>query len=453
MFGFNSTATNLAFGAISDSFVDVTESTVSWVVSGFFIASAAFLPLGGRLADRVGHRRVFNVGLIGIAASALASAAAPTIWVLIAARVAQAISAAMVIPASLAMVLPDFPAARRPSAIATWAAAGPLAAALAPSTAAALLEVTSWRWVYFISAPAAAAILVASYLIVADRPGTSTGGRLDVLGTGLAVISISAVIVGITQGSAWGWFGPLTVGAVLGGLALGAAFVRRSMRHPTPLINVELFRRPEVAVANVGNFFMSITSLSIWLVWPLFMLRVWEFSTTMVGLAVTIGPICAGIAAVVGGRVADRYGQRWLMVVGCGLTTMAVTWAAITARADISYWVSLFPTIAMFGSGWGISNPSMNSYALSRAPQENYGEVNAAFNTIRNLAGAIGTAGAIAILGNSDRVDLIEAFRRTYIFLACAVALSFTAVTVGTWMVERRRRLSAGGALDARFGS
>ena len=129
LFGFNSTATNLAFNSIAEEFSSASESTVSLMASGFFIASAAFLPVGGRLADRVGRRRVFNLGLIGFIVSAVASAAAPTVEILIAARVAQAISGAFVIPSSLAVVLPEFPAARRSSAVATWAAAGPLSAA------------------------------------------------------------------------------------------------------------------------------------------------------------------------------------------------------------------------------------------------------------------------------------------------------------------------------------
>ena len=109
LFGFNATATNLAFGAIAETFDNISESTVSWIASGYFVASAALLPLGGRLADRIGRRRIFNLGLMGFALSACLSALAPTIWVLIAARVLQATAGALVIPASLSMVLPEFP--------------------------------------------------------------------------------------------------------------------------------------------------------------------------------------------------------------------------------------------------------------------------------------------------------------------------------------------------------
>ncbi len=439
LFGFNSTATNLAFGSIADTFSNVSESTVSWIASGYFIASAAFLPLGGRLADRVGRRRVFNIGLAGFAGSALLSALAPTVWILILARVMQAVAGALVIPSSLSMALPEFPAGRRPSAVATWAAAGPLAAAIAPSAAAWLLGATSWRWVYFVSAPVALSVLAASYLFVADSRGEDDGGRLDLVGTALAVIAVALLIVGITQGTSWGWASPLTSVVIVAALAIGGIFAVRSSRHPTPLLNLSLLRIPQVSIANAANFTMSVTSLSIWLVWPLWLIRVWGYSTSLVGLAITVGPLAAGPAALVGGFVADRHGQRWLMIIGTGISTMAVLWSVLRIGAEPAYRRTMLPTIACFGLGWGLSNPSMNSYALSSVPQSVFGEVNAAFNTIRNLGAAIGTAGAIAFVGAADRLDLVDAYRRAYLFFAFWVGLSFVIVTAGTWYLEHRQ--------------
>jgi len=437
LFGFNSTATNLAFGQIAETFNNVSESTVSWIASGYFIASAAFLPLGGRLADRLGRRRIFNIGLMGFALSALLSAAAPNVWILIAARVAQAVAGALVIPASLSMALPEFPAARRPSAVATWAAAGPLSASIAPSAAAWLLAGTSWRVVYLVSAPVALVALAASYLWVADSRGDDDGGRLDLVGTALAVVAVSLLIVGITQGTSWGWGSPLTSVTIVAALALGGIFLARSKSHPTPLLNLSLLRIPQVRLANGANFAMSVTSLSIWLIWPLWLSRVWEYSTPRVGLAITVGPLAAGPAALLGGRLADRYGQRWLMIVGSAISTAAVAWSAVRIGAEPDYVRTMLPSIAGFGLGWGLSNPSMNSYALSSVPLANYGEVNAAFNTIRNFGAAVGTAGAIAIVGSADRPDVIDAYRRAFIFFAIWVGVSWIIATVGTWHVAR----------------
>ncbi len=439
LFGFNSTATNLAFNSIAADFSSASESTVSLVASGFFIASAAFLPVGGRLADRIGRRRVFNLGLIGFIVSAMASAAAPTIELLIAARVLQAVAGAFVIPSSLSVVLPEFPDARRSSAVATWAAAGPLSAAVAPSTAALLLEVTSWRWVYLLSAPAAALTLAGSYLTVRESRGdVDDTNRLDIFGSILAVTSVALLVLGIGQAPEWGWASSGTITAIVAPLAIGGVFIARSRRHPAPLVNLALFRIPPIAIANLANFFMSLTSLSVWLIWPLFLGRVWGYSIGRVGLAITIGPIFAGPAALLGGRLADRYGQRWLMIAGSAICTAAVGWSIAAFGSEPNYLLAVAPTVAGFGLGWGISNPSMNSWALTNGPPAFYGEINAAFNTLRNLAAAIGTAISIAIVGSADRLDPIGAYRAANVFFTAAVGLSFVTVLVGTTLLARR---------------
>ncbi len=440
LFGFNGTATNLAFGDIAETFSGVSESVVSWVASGYFIASAAFLPLGGRLADRLGRRRVFNAGLIGFAIFAVISAAAPTIWVLIAGRVGQAMAGALVIPSSLAMALPDFPQSRRSSAVATWAAAGPLSAAMAPSAAAALLQFSSWRLVYFLSAPFALAVFATSLIFVSRSKGEEDPGRLDLLGTVMATASIALMIIGISKSPDWGILTAPTVAAIAASLVFGGYFLLRSSRHPTPLLNLSLFRIPEVAVANLANLLMSITSLSIWLVWPLWLGRVWGYSTTKIGFAITAGPICAGFATLVGGRLADRYGQRWLMIFGSGLATCAVLWSFFMLGTEPDYVREFMPTIMGFGFGWGISNPSMNSWALARVPQAAFGEVNASFNTIRNLGGAVGVSTAVAIVGAADRSDVLAAYDRANLFFAAAIGLSCLTVTVGTFAISRGHR-------------
>lgn len=440
LFGFNSTATNLAFASIADDFDGVSATVVSWVASGYFIASAAFLPLAGRLADRLGRRRVFNTGLIGFAATAVISSLAPSVWILIGARTLQAVAAALVIPSSLSMALPEFPAHRRPSAVATWAAAGPLSAAIAPSAAAGMLEVSSWRVVYFVTAPAALVVLALSYRFVARSRADDVDGRLDLVGTVLATLAIGLLILAISQGTTWGWSSPPTIGSIAISIVLGLVFLRRSLHHPTPLLNLSLFRVPEVAVANLANLAMSTTSLSIWLVWPLFLGRVWEYSNGRIGLAITAGPLCAGPASLLGGRLADRFGQRWLMIGGSALATLAVLWSWWRLGAEPNYMRDLLPSVAAFGTGWGLSNPSMNSWALSRVGPEVYGEVNASFNTIRNLGAAIGVSIAVAIIGSEDRPDVVEAYARANLFFTASVALSCVTVIAGVILVARRDR-------------
>lgn len=198
---------------------------------------------------------------------------------------------------------------------------------------------------------------------------------------------------------------------------------------------------------------MSTASLSIWLVWPLFLDRIWGYPPARIGLAITAGPLCAGPASLVGGRLADRFGQRWLMIGGSALATLAVLWSWWRLGPEPNYARDLLPSIALFGTGWGLSNPSMNSWALAEVPQAVYGEVNAAFNTIRNLGAAIGVSIAVAIIGAADRPDAVAAFGRANLFLAASVGVSCVIVAAGTMLVallSRRVGLGAGSAGSSR---
>jgi len=421
--GFNSTATNIAFGEIADSFASTPETTVAFVSSGYLIGTAAFLPLAGRIADRTGRTRVFLIGVLLFAVSAIGSAVAPTIWILIAARVLQSVAGALVIPASLSMVLPLFPASRRSTAVATWAAAGPLSAAIAPSLSAAVLQVSDWRWLYFISAPAAIITFLIGRSHLRDSTEPEAGGRLDLFGAALGTASIALLVFGVGKGNDWGWTSVLILSCFICAVAAGAGFFWQSRRHDEPMIDLDMFRARQVWVANVANTLISVTSLAIWLVWPLYLDRVWGYSSLQIGLALTLGPVAAGTMSIVGGRVADRFGHRWPIQIGTLVMVGAVGWCWLVLHEDGTYVTNFLPGIAGFGFGWGFSSPTMNSFALSAVPEPLWGSMNAAFNMLRNVAGAIGVAAAVAFVGSRDRVDLIEAFDRAYaFFFVCTVA-------------------------------
>lgn len=428
--GFNSTATNIAFGDIADTFASTPETTVAFVSSGYLIGTAAFLPIAGRIADRSGRTRIFLLGVLLYAISAVGSAIAPTIWILIAARVVQSIAGALVIPASLSMVLPLFPASRRSTAVATWAAAGPLSAAIAPSLSAAVLQVSDWRWLYFISAPAAVATFLFARSQLRDSTDPVPGGQLDFIGAALGTASIALLVFGVGKGNDWGWSSALIVGCFAVAVGSGAAFFWQSKRHPEPLIELSMFRERHVWVANLANTLVSVSSLAIWLVWPLYLSRIWGYSSLQVGLALTLGPVAAGTMSIVGGRVADRFGHRWPIQIGTLIMVFAVGWCWLVLHEDGTYVANFLPGIASFGFGWGFSSPTMNSFALSAVPEPLWGSMNAAFNMLRNVAGAIGVAAAVAFIGASDRVDIIEAFDRAFAFFFVCTAAAALVVTL-----------------------
>lgn len=421
--GFNTTATNIAFDEITASFPSVPETTTAFVSSGYLIGTAAFLPLAGRIADRQGRVRIFQLGMVLFAVSAILSAISPNVWVLIAARVLQSVGGALVIPASLSMVLPMFPASRRPSAVAAWAAAGPLSAAVAPSLSAAILQVSSWRVLYFLSAPIALAVWLVGRRRLREITPPDPSGSLDIVGAVLGTGGIALVVFGVGKGKDWGWSSALTVGAFVLAAVCLAAFIWQSSRHPSPLIDLDLFKQRPVWMSNLANTLISVTSLAMWLVWPLYLKRVWDFSNLEIGLALTPGPIAAGLMTIVGGRVADRVGHSWPIHVGSLVMIASVAWNWLILDADGTYLTSFLPGLLLFGLGWGFSSPTLNGYALEAVPESTWGSMNAAFNMLRNVAGAVGVAAAVAFLGSADRPDLTEAFDRVFIFFFVCTAL------------------------------
>jgi EmrB/QacA subfamily drug resistance transporter len=421
LMSFNTTATNLAFGDIQAEFVGTSSAAMSWVASVSFIGLASLLPVSGRLADRLGRRRVFRAGLCTFAVGSVLSAVAPGVVVLIVARLVAAAGGALILPSSLAVILPEFPKERHFRAVAFWSATGPIASALAPGLSALLLAVANWRVLFLVSAPVALVAFAASFGVLRESRASDVQGTLDVLGVVLGTAAVGAIVFAASFGAELGWTNGVIVGSFLAAAVLLPVFVQRCRVHPQPLLNLTVFTLPAVAVANVANFLLNFTSLANWLVWPLFFSRVWGFSKLETGLALLPGPILGGFFTILGGRLSERFGHERLVAWGAAIATVAVLWPVVFLGEEPDYW-SIFPAMALFGTGWSLTNPPLNSGVVSRVAADLYGEVNAAFNTVRNIAAALGIAVAVAVLGPADRVDPLGAYRTAFIVLAVSVA-------------------------------
>ncbi|MPY94406.1 MAG: MFS transporter [Acidimicrobiia bacterium] len=203
LISFNTTATNLAFPDIAEDFPGASLSTVSWVASIFFIGLASLLLVSGRLADRVGRRRVFRVGLGVFAVGAALSAVAPTVGALIAARFVASVGGALVIPSSLAVVLPEFPRERHFTAITLWSATGPVASAIAPGLSAVILAISSWRLLFLVSAPIALGALAGGWRVLGESRAERRTGALDWVGVLVGTVGIAGLVFSVSQGATW----------------------------------------------------------------------------------------------------------------------------------------------------------------------------------------------------------------------------------------------------------
>lgn len=420
---FNSTATNIAFDDLTRSFPGYSQNVVSWTSSGFFIGLAGFMLVGGRLADRNGRRRVFRLGMVGFIVSALLSALAPTIWLLITARVLQAIAGALVLPASLALILPEFPKERHGTAVGVWAATSPIASAFAPSAAAAMLEFASWRWLYFLTAPIAGIALLAGWRLLRESKADSSPGRLDLVGVTEGTVGITLLVFAVSQGPAWGWTHPLVIASVVAVAILLPLFFVQSRRHPAPLLNLTLFAEKPVWTANLANFLIHVAGMSSWLMWPLYMSRVWGWDKFTIGLALTPGPIFSGITTTLAGRLSDKYGYTVMLRLGSAILVTGMAWEWYAIGPGANYFTSLFPVIAAMGAGWAMVSPQLNGALLKHVHPNFWGEANASFNTVRNVAAALGITIAVGLIGDATGEGAAGAFEPLWVFYVVAMAL------------------------------
>ena len=232
---------NVAFPALERSFPDDSRAALAWVITGYAIAFASLLVVAGRTADRVGKRKVFFAGFGIFTVGWVICGVAPSAAVLVAGRLVQGAGGCRVLPSSLGLLLAAFGVERRSQMVALWAGVGALAVATGPSLGAALITTAGWRWAFFINVPVAVVAFVAGRRVLVVHRAEAAQPRPDYLGAVLVSVSLAALVLGISEGPAWGWTSPRTVGCFVVSLVVGAAFLHRCRHHAEPVLDLTLF--------------------------------------------------------------------------------------------------------------------------------------------------------------------------------------------------------------------
>src|SRR5262245_16961210 len=315
---------SIAFPAIEHSFPSASLSSLSWILSAYAIVYAAVLVPAGKLADIVGRRRVFLAGLLVFLVGSALCAAASSVGFLIGARVLQAVGGAALIPTSLGLILPLFPAQKRPVAIGLWAALAGVGAAAGPPIGGLLVE-ASWRWIFLINLPLGLFAFVRIAQTIPELREPERGRFPDVLGSVLLMVAIGSLTLGLVKGPEWHWDGR-SLGLFAASALLLAIFIRRSARHPAPVVELALLRPPAFALSSASAllFFAAFAVLLLGNV--LFLTNVWHYSVTRAGFAFLPGPVTAALVAGVSGRLADRFGSARFGAAGGILFALSSLW-------------------------------------------------------------------------------------------------------------------------------
>ncbi len=420
---------NVAFPALARSFRGVPRAELAWVITAYAIVFASLLVTAGRTADRLGRRRVFLIGMGGFAAGSALCGMAPSVPLLIAGRAGQGIGAALLLPASLGLLLDAFSAQSRAQVVALWAGVGALAVATGPSLGAALISAGGWRWAFYVNLPVALlAAVVGPRVLPADRPA-DRGQRPDYRGVALVTASLSGIVFAISEGSGWGWSDPRIVAAGLGGLALGALFVRRCARHPSPVLDLSLFAHRSFSVANAATVVYAMGFFAMLLGNILFLTGVWHYSILKAGLAVTPGPLVVAAVSGLAGRLATRCGFRSVLLPGFLVLATGITWYGTQVGIHPAYTSRWLPGTLVTGLGIGLTFPVLGAATVSSLHASRFAVGSAVNQTGRQVGGALGIAVLVAILAPAHGpASSLHAFQHLWLYCA-AMALVAGAVS------------------------
>ena len=400
----------VAFPDIAATFADTGASELSWVLNAYTIVFAALLIPAGKVADRIGHRRVFLAGSALFTAASIACGLAPTAEVLIVFRVLQAAGGAALIPSSLALVMHAFAHDQLPRAVAIWGVAGAVAGALGPTLGAAIVEAFGWRWAFFINLP------VGIYTVVAGRrslressdPHTRIPSPVGVALVAMAAATISYAVVGSED---VGWFDERTLGLVAAGFVTALVFVAHQRRSDAPVLNLELFRIPNFTWANLAMLVFGTAFSALFLGSILFLTQVWDWSILRAGFGVAPGPIVVGIVAPRAGRLAATTGQRPLVMAGGALFAACGLFRLTMLGPEADYLRTYFPSMVLSGIGVGLVFPQLSSIVAQALPPNRRGVGGAALQAGRQLGGTFGVALTIALVGASTGgADLVASY-------------------------------------------
>jgi len=425
------TIVNIAFPDIRASFPDSSLAQLSWILNAYAIVFAAALVPAGRLADRVGRRRFFFAGLLLFVAASVVCGAAGSVEMLIGARIVQALGGAMLVPASLALVLPEFPLEERATATALWGATGAVAAAAGPSLGGVLVDWQGWRSVFFVNLVIGLPSLIPARRLLRESREPQAAFP-DALGALLLAGGVGALALAIVEGPSWGWSSSRVLGAFAASAILLGVFVWRSSRHPAPVIELSLFRVRSFAVSNAGGFVFALGFYALLLCNVFFLTGVWGYSILDTGVLLTPGPLAAAIAAPLGGRLSDRFGQRLVAVPG-GLVFAAGTLLfALGIGERPSYLGDFLPATLLTGTGVGLSFAAFGSAAVAELPRSRYATGGAIANCFRQIGAALGISALIVVLGTPSATDPLAAYKHAWELIALTGAVAgLTGIALG----------------------
>lgn len=368
---------------------------IEWVTTIYLLVISGLLLSVGRAGDLFGHKRLFLAGfalfVVGSALCGLAS----TAHTLVAMRVIQALGAAMLMATSPAILTRSFPSRQRGRALGAQGTFTYLGLTVGPSLGGWLAQAFGWRSVFYINVPVGIAAIALAMRSIGDDHVAKAEERFDFVGAGVFTAGLVTLMIALNQGHAWGWGSPLTLGVLLGGVALLAAFIQVERSRPAPMLDLSLFGSRTFSASAASALLNYSCVYAVTFVLPFLLIQGRGLGTAQAGLVLTAQPIVMAVVAPISGTLSDRIGSRGLATVGMVLLAAGlVLLALLTAHGSLR---ALAGALAVVGLGVGIFVSPNNSALMGAAPPFRQGVASGVLATSRNVGMVLGVGFAAAI--------------------------------------------------------
>jgi EmrB/QacA subfamily drug resistance transporter len=426
------TVVNTALPAIADEF-DADLAGIQWVLSAYLLTLGSLVVMGGSFGDMWGRKRVFVAGLIGFGATSLLCGLAPTIEVLIATRALQGVTAAMLVPGSLAIVSSSFHPADRGRAIGLWSGLAGVSTAVGPFLGGWLIDAVSWRLVFLVNLPIIAVALAVTVRHVPESRDEDATGQPDLLGGALLALGLAGVVYALIEGPSNGWTGLVTGLAAVGAGSL-VAFVLVELRRAHPMVPMGVFRSRQFSGANLATLAVYAALGALLFLLVVYLQQSLDYSALEAGAAFMPATLLMLFFSPRSGAISQRIGARIPMTVGPLVLGAGALLLRGLAPGD-SYWTGVLPGVLLVGAGLTITVAPLTTAVLAALDDSHAGIASAINNAVARLAGLLAVAIVPAAAGlTSEGLDWTGGFDQAMVI----VAVTAGAGGVVSWLTIRR---------------
>ncbi len=424
----DSSIVNVALPTISREFQS-DLSTIQWVVSAYLLTITSLLPVFGRIADMFGRKKVFALGFIIFTLGSVLCGFAQNIWFLVGTRVLQAVGASMLMSNSAAIITAIFPPKERGRALGLTGTVVALGSLTGPALGGIIIGISSWRSIFFINIPIGIIGYIAVLLILPKDVPNEHKESFDVTGAFTFTFGMIGVLLGITNGEAWGWSSPPVLLSLVLGITSLVWFIITERRVQHPMIDLSLFRNRPFFIGNLAGGLSFVAMFSNVILLPFYLQGILHYEPSQVGLILMVFPLVMAFVAPLSGHASDKFGPMILTTSGLVITALGLFY--FTTLTTTSSFIQILPGPILSGLGAGMFQSPNNSSVMSSVSPQKLSIAGGINSLVRNLGMVTGIALAVSLFDVWGGVTLpqpgqIEGFMSAYhsvMFVAMGIAL------------------------------